>query len=337
MTPTTTTSTLTMVLPDMVALPHFAHPTINPPVRHPAAVTVIIERDDMKTHPLTALQVIGVRYRGSTPAENDERALDAYAASGVYHAASVPTTISEPRMPATQRRIDEPSNLGWICRAIADDVAAAHARGRAPLIVGGDCTHAVGVVAGLQRSHGPNARIGLVWFDAHGDYNTPRTTLSGMLGGMPVAVCAGLALPQWRDLAGMQAPLPTDRIMLVDARNLDPPEEQLIRATETAIADVNDFAGPLASLAAACDVLYLHVDSDILEAALVPNHATREPDGPGLSEVSAAIDTVMATGKVGAFAVVSVYGAGPGSDISVASGTALIRAGLEAWARHGTV
>ena len=206
----------------------------------------------MKTHALTALQVIGVRYRGSKPAEGDERALDAYAASGVYSTAGVPVTISEPQMPEAQRSDDEPSNLGWICRAIADDVAAARTIGRAPLIVGGDCTHAVGVIAGLQRSCGPHTRIGLVWFDAHGDYNTPCTTLSGMLGGMPVAVCAGLALPQWRDLAGMTAPLPTDRILLVDGRNLDPPEEQLIRATETAIVDLNDFAGPPGG---ACDNL----------------------------------------------------------------------------------
>jgi arginase len=66
----------------------------------------------MKTQALTALQVIGVRYRGSKPAEGDERALDAYAASGVYSTAGVPVTISEPQMPEAQRSDDEPSNLG---------------------------------------------------------------------------------------------------------------------------------------------------------------------------------------------------------------------------------
>ncbi|MGQ9548098.1 MAG: arginase family protein [Roseiflexus sp.] len=289
----------------------------------------------MKTRPITHLQVIGIRYRGSIPAEGDERALDAYAASEVYSAAGVPFTIIEPQMPEIHRSADEPSNLGWICRAIADDVAAARMAGRAPLIVGGDCTHAVGVIAGLQRSCRPHTRIGLVWFDAHGDYNTPRTTLSGMLGGMPVAVCAGLALPQWRDLAGLEAPLPTDRILLVDVRNLDSPEEQLIRATETRIARVDNLADPLAAFAATCDIIYLHIDSDILDASLVPNHATREPNGPGLAQVQAAIEMVMATGKVCAFAVVSVYGAGPGSAISVASGMTLIRTGLKAWREYG--
>lgn len=291
----------------------------------------------MSHKPLTSLQVIGVRYRGSKPAQGDERALDAFAESGVYAAAGVPFSGVEPAMVEKQRSDDEPANLGLMCGAIAAEVATAHKAGRAPLVVGGDCTHAVGVYAGLQKAYGQRAKIGLVWFDAHGDYNTPRTTLSGMLGGMPVAVCAGLALPQWRELAGVSAPLPTDRILLVDVRNLDVPEEQLIRSTETTIAKVDDLAGPLTALANACDILYLHVDSDILDGALVPNHGTREPNGPGLAEVNAAIDMVMATGKVGAYSMVSVYGAGPGSPISVASGTALIRAGLESWARHGMV
>ena len=88
----------------------------------------------------------------------------------------------------------------------------------------------------MQQAHGADARIGLVWFDAHGDFNTPRTTLSGMLGGMPVAVSAGLGWPHWRELAKQAAPLPTDRIVMVDVRNLDAPEEQLVRATDIVIA-----------------------------------------------------------------------------------------------------
>jgi arginase len=297
----------------------------------------------MQTHqPLAELGVVGVRYRGSRPAEGDERALDAYTAAGVYGAAEVPFAVVEPAMPEERRGEDEPANLGHINAAIAESVAAARRAGQSILLTGGDCTHCVGVFAGLQAAHGPTARIGLVWFDAHGDFNTPRTTLSGMLGGMPVAVCAGLAYPQWRELAGIQAPLPTDRILMVDVRNLDAPEEQLIRATDVAIAAPApgfpgaDLAGAVAELAERCDLLYLHVDSDILDERLVPNHGTREPNGPDMAQVQAALDTVLATGKVAAYAVVSIYGAGPGSDVSVASGCELIRGGLEAWHRHGT-
>ena len=67
----------------------------------------------------------------------------------------------------------------------------------------------------------------------------------------------------------------------------------------------------------------------------MPNHGTKEPNGPSMQEVHAAIEAVMSTEKVVALAVVSVYGEGEGSAISVASGTELIGGGLEAWRRYG--
>jgi arginase len=162
-----------------------------------------------------------------------------------------------------------------------------------------------------------------------------------MLGGMPVAVCAGLAFPHWREASHIVAPLPTDRILMVDVRNLDPAEAQLIQATDIVIAAPAagfpgaDLQRAVADLAARCDLIYFHIDADILDAAYVPNHRTREPNGPGMDQVKAAIDTVMATGKVAVFAVVSVYGEGEGSQVSVASGIELIKSGLESWRRHG--
>lgn len=292
-------------------------------------------------HPPPGLEVVGVRYRGSTPAADDERALDAYVASAVYWEPGIPVVYGEPTLPVGRLSDDGPTALGQVCAAIADAVAAGRRTGRAVLVTGGDCTHSVGVFGGLQRAHGPATRVGLVWLDAHGDFNTPGTTLSGMLGGMPVAVCAGLALPAWRELAGALAPLPTDRIVLVDVRNLDEPEARLIAATATTVAAVGpgrpgaDLAATVRALANRCDLLYLHIDSDILDVSLVPNHGTGEPHGPDLPTVAAAIDTVMATGMVAAAAVVSVYGAGPGHETSVASGIALIRACLDGLRRYG--
>jgi arginase len=295
----------------------------------------------MSTEPLSRLQVIGIRYRRCTLAEDDERALDAYAASGVYEQAQVPFDVSEPTFPQERQSEEETDDIGAFGGIIADIVASARREGKAILMTGGDCTHITGVVGGLQDAHGPAARIGLVFFDAHGDFNTPRTTLSGMLGGTPVAVCAGLAYPRWRERSHIVAPLPTDRIVMVDARNLDEAEEQLIRATEIVIVAPapgypgEDLQQSIANLADRCDMLYLHIDSDILDVSYVPNHGTKEPNGPDMEQVHAAIDTVMATGKVVAFAVVSVYGEGEGSDVCVASGIELIRGGLESWRRHG--
>jgi arginase len=251
--------------------------------------------------------------------------------------------ISEPAFPEAQRGTNKAENIGLLNGAIADAVAAARQQGAAVLLVGGNCSHMTGVVGGLQDAHGAGARIGLVWFDAHGDFNTPRTTLSGMYGGMPVAVAVGLAYPGWRTRSHIAAPLPTDRIVLVDVRNLDLPEAQLIRATDTAIAAVasgrlgDDLSQALNDLAARCDLLYLHIDSDILDEAYVPNHNTKEPYGPNMAQVQAAIELVMATGKVAALAVVSVNADGAGAEIALASGVALIGTGLAGWQRYGMV
>ena len=295
----------------------------------------------MSANPMPALKVIGIRYRGSKPAVNDERALDAYAASGIYKAAQVSFEIIEPEFPEEKRRVEETDNLGIMNGAIASEVAEAHRHGHAVLMTGGDCTHCTGVLGGLQDVNGPDARIGLVWFDAHGDFNTPNTTLSGMLGGMPVAVSAGLAYPHWREGSHIAAPVPTDRIVMVDVRNLDLEEEQLIQATDIIIAAPapgfpgEDLGTAVADLAARCDMLYLHIDADILDESYVPNHGTREPNGADMGQVLAAIDTVMSTGKVAALAIVSIYGEGQGSETSIASGVELIHGGLQSWRKYG--
>ena len=290
---------------------------------------------------ISELQVIGVRYRGSTPADGDERSLDAFAGSGVYGVLDVPFSVCEPAFPEEQRAAEPTDNLGLMAGKIAEAVAEARRAGRAVFMTGGDCTHCTGVLGGLQDVYGPTASIGLVWFDAHGDFNTPKTTLSGMLGGMPVSVAAGLGYPRWRQGAHIASPIPTDRILMVDVRNLDQPEAQLINATDVVVAAPApgfpgvDLPQAVADLAARCDLLYLHIDSDILDATLVPNHGTKEPNGPSMAQVLAAIDTVMATGKVIALAVVSVYGAGEGREISVASGIELIRGSLQSWRQYG--
>ena len=302
-----------------------------------------------ETEPLSALQVIGIRYRGVQFADNDERALDAYIASGIYDAIEVSVGITEPQFPGHPMLEDDPQNpyhareadFGLFNGLIAEQVATARRAGKAVLMTGGDCVHITGVVGGLQDVHGPDARIGLVWFDAHGDFNTPYTTLTGSMGGMPVAVCAGLAFPTWRESAHIAAPLPADRIAMVDVRNLDPAEEQLIRSAGILIAapaagfSGDDLTAVITDLASRCDLLYLHIDSDILDESYVPNHSTVEPDGPDMAQVLAAVDVVMATGKVAAYAVVSVYASGEGRERSVQSGIELIGGGLAAWKRHG--
>ena len=155
---------------------------------------------------------------------------------------------------------------------------------------------------------------------------------------MPVAVVAGLCYPAWREAAGISAPMPTDRILMIDVRNLDDREEVLIRATDVTVArfgeafDTSEIIAAIDTLAAKVDYLYLHIDSDILDIAFQPNHPTAEPNGPDDTTVDTLIEHVMRTGKVIALAVVSINPQEPGGAISLASGQQMMRTGLQAWA-----
>lgn len=237
---------------------------------------------------------------------------------------------------------DDPiATLAAINWNLGDLVAGARADGKTPVFLGGNCSHTIGVLSGLQQALGSTARIGLLWLDAHGDFNTPRTSYSQMLGGMPVAVAAGLAWPGWREGAGMTMPLPTNRIVMVDVRNLDGREEQLIRATDVTVARFGEGFDPtpvlaaVDQLAAAVDHIYIHIDADILDISLQPNHPTVEPNGPDVAATLAVLRHALGTGKVRTLALVSVNVDGEDGKISLASGKELLVGSMDAWAEVG--
>lgn len=109
-------------------------------------------------------------------------------------------------------------------RAIADALAGA-AR---PLVLSGDCPAGLAVTAVLQRRH---PEIGVVWLDAHGDFNTPAITISGYLGGMPVAMLTGRAPELFAEPLGLR-PVPEHNIVLAGGRDLDPAERNALAASQ---------------------------------------------------------------------------------------------------------
>ncbi|HET9016334.1 MAG TPA: arginase family protein, partial [Thermomicrobiaceae bacterium] len=207
------------------------------------------------------LHVVEIHYRNADEAPGRIKETEAFRAAGVYDVAGGAVTFEAPSLPDAERTDDPVINLGLFGGHIADAVARGLADGKRVVVTGGNCAHLPGIVGGLEQALGPDARIGLVWFDAHGDFNTPKTTLSGMLGGMPVAVSAGLCYGHWRELAHQPFALPTNRIVMVDVRNLDPAEEQLIAATDVTVVRPGDsLTDAVARLAEDTDFIYLHMD-----------------------------------------------------------------------------
>src|SRR4051794_35028032 len=123
------------------------------------------------------------------------------------------------------------TRIGRLMTRVGYEVARSRAAGFFPLIVGGDCLVALGALSGLLDA--PNTAI--VWVDAHGDFNTPETTISGYLGGMPLACAVGRGLVELREQCKLITPVPERNVVMLGVRDLDAAEEQQLLASSVAL------------------------------------------------------------------------------------------------------
>jgi arginase len=289
------------------------------------------------------LQLISVPYRydehndglGAGPAALLEAGLAARLTAVGHEIAGPREAILDPHEREDGRTA---LNIGHLGAKTAALVADARQQGDAVLILAGDDTAGVGVVSGLQKSDGAGTPIGIVWLDAHGDFNTPETSVSGILAGMPVAILAGLAGPNWRGAAGLVAPVPTDRILIAGVRDLDEKEDALLRSTSVrmiradGVREGAPFAQAVNRLAQSCSVLSLHIDLDVLDPAHVPSSSTPSANGLEIDEAAEAIATVLKTGKVATVIVTSLNpGGGARGRRSIETTLAVLEQALVAW------
>lgn len=179
---------------------------------------------------------------------------------------------------------------------LAAAVAAAAAQHLRPVSVAGDCCATLPLLAGLQRA---GIQPTLLWFDAHGDFNTWDTSPSGFLGGMPLAMMTGLGDQSWLDALAMH-PLPTRGVWLIDGRDLDPGEAELVAGAglhhvqdAATLLDLNLPAGPL----------WVHFDVDVLDPAYVPAVSYPAPDGVAPELLGRIFRRLADTGRVAAVSV----------------------------------
>ena len=190
-----------------------------------------------------------------------------------------------------------------------------------------NCSDLLGMLAGLQRPggdlRGRNAaaaglagtkprRVGLVWIDAHADFNTPETTLSGMLGGMPVAIASGMCLTRHRLVTGLDPAIPTKYIVMAGLRDVDPLEQEALDRSDCEQVTVDDIrrltpriSGQIDRLAGLTDVIYVHIDMDVLDPSEVAGHPLTAPEGPTSRELAAALAVMFRHPKVAALGIAS--------------------------------
>jgi arginase len=164
------------------------------------------------------------------------------------------------------------------------------------------CPSMPGFVAGLQHS-GPTRepiKIGMLWLDAHPDFNTPETTRSGSLGGMPVAVATGRALQRIRLDAHLDPPLADRHIVMGGVRLTDPLEQSLLDESfieQLTVEDLRNMTpavfAQLDRLSKLTDKIYIHIDLDVLDPREVMGHGNKVANGPSSEQLARLFETIF--------------------------------------------
>lgn len=196
----------------------------------------------------------------------------------------------------------------WVLKTLED--------GAFPLVLGGDHSIAVGTVSGVREFYRrQQKRIGLIWLDAHGDFNTPDTTPSGNIHGMALACLLGLGAKELTQLFGTAPKIAADNTVLVGVHELDSGEQQLLRQSGVKVFTMRDLdeRGMRSVLEEAIAVasnntegFAVSLDMDFVDAAYAPGVGTPVRGGVTYREAHLALEILSDSGSMLALEVVEV-------------------------------
>jgi len=181
---------------------------------------------------------------------------------------------------------------------VAEQVRSAVDDGAFPVLLSGSCFAGLGMVAGLGESS-----PGVIWFDAHGDFNTPDSTIDGYFDGMPLAILTGSAWPHLVEGVGAIT-VPASAAILAGARDFDPLEKERVDASELVHLPPGEIGADDAVATAVARMkpdpsgLYLHVDLDVLDRDEAKVNIYSAPDGLTADGLEAQVRSILDTGEV---------------------------------------
>jgi arginase len=202
------------------------------------------------------------------------------------------------------------------CQALAEKVTAVLQHDRIPIVLGGDHSIAIGSVSGLAafyRKH--EQRVGVLWFDAHGDMNTPDSSPSGNIHGMPFAAILGSGAPELTHISGFAPKVYAEDCALIGARDVDPTEAEIMRNSGVRIYTMRevDERGMSACVDEAIAIasrntvgFHVTMDMDFVDPDYAPGVGTPVPGGPTYRESHLAMEKVADSGKMLSFELTEV-------------------------------
>jgi arginase len=194
-----------------------------------------------------------------------------------------------------------------VCVRLRSEVGRTMEEGRLPVVLGGDHSLAMGSVAGAASHHAARGEsIGLLWVDAHGDMNTPQSTLSGNVHGMPLSRLVGM----WRrgeEEDALTGCVATERACLLGVRDLDEREKKLIAQSGVLVLTMKDVdrsgvaatvKRALATTTLAAAGIWVSFDMDVVDPALAPGVGTPKKGGLNYREAHLLMELLADSGRV---------------------------------------
>ncbi len=227
---------------------------------------------------------------------------------GIEDLGNIPVPFREDAERGAQRGARYLGAITGVCAAVAAETKRAVTEGVRPLVLGGDHALAAGSIAGASAALAAQGRtLGVLWMDAHADLNTPGTSRSGNVHGMPLAALLGHGDRALSGLAGGPAAVTAGRLAVVGLRDLDEPEREHIRKwglnawtmralDERGVRAVMEEAIRVA--ADGCDALWLSFDMDVLDPREAPGVGTAVPGGMTYREAHLAMEMIADSGKL---------------------------------------
>lgn len=216
----------------------------------------------------------------------------------------VPSCSAEPGDP----RMKYLQAVQSVCEAVRDRVAAALREGCLPVVLGGDHSLSMGTIAGTSHFHRERGeKIGLLWFDAHDDMNTPETSPNGNLHGMPLAAAVGMGEPGLVGLAGSQPMVEGPCVAALGLRVIGAPQRENIRRSRIGLSTRNHFdeqgirAVMENAIRRACNGtagFHVSLDLDVLDPELAPGVGSPSAGGLSLTQARLALEMLAATGRL---------------------------------------
>jgi len=188
--------------------------------------------------------------------------------------------------------------------------------GSLPIVLGGDHSIAVGTVAGVSNFYRrKKKKIGLIWIDAHADINTPETTPSGNIHGMPMACCIGLGPPELSNIFGYAPKVAPANVVLVGARDLDAGEKITLKEQGVVVETMRDIdergmravmKDAIAAASHGTAGFCVSFDMDSVDPAFAPGVGTPVPGGLSYREAHLAMEIIADTGRMLSLEIVEV-------------------------------